>query len=216
MLANPTVELVIARYQEDVAWAEELGVPGTVYNKGHYLEVSDPCAIVPLSNVGREAHSYLAHITHRWNALADWTVFCQADPQPHLAGVDIRHLLRPIDGFRVPWRCGPIREWGDDGRLRWADWPSWAGRYASGEIEPSPLTLVEYFRLMLSVDLAARRQLSYHPGAIFGVSRAAIHRRPLDFYSSLLRSVEHCIHPEEAHYLERAWPLIFCPDGKGW
>ena len=199
---SPTVELVLARYNEDAAWAEELGVPVTIYNKGAGC----------LFNVGREAGTYLTHILARWDNLADWTVFCQADPFPHLKGIDLRTMLKPRDAFRVPWRCR-VREWGEDGRLCWRG--EWKERAESGEIARADLSIVDWFRLHLGVDLNARGAITYHPGAIFGVHKSRVLAQPRAFYERLLATVSQHVHPEEAHYLERAWPLIFT-DGKGW
>jgi hypothetical protein len=214
-----TVELVLARYNEPVGWAGELGVPVTVVNKGERLPRLDPTVYrtVPAVNHGREADSYLWHLVSRYRELADWTVFAQADPLPHLRGIDLRHLLRPDPsggrgGFRVPWRVR-LREWGEDGRLQWRG--GWAERYAGGEIRPSPVSLAEYARLQLGVDIDARGALTYHPGALFAVSRERVLTRSLGFYECLLATVQHHPHPEEAHYLERLWPLIFT-DGVGW
>jgi len=104
--AAPTVEVVVAHYNEDLSWIKTYGEPGVtfrVYSKGeapHGAEV--------LSNVGRESHTYLTHIVKNYNRLAGRTVFTQgAEPgwgykggysgSGHLTDhITFEHYLRPF------------------------------------------------------------------------------------------------------------------------
>jgi hypothetical protein len=77
------LEIVLSRYDEDVTWAVEEYHPFvTVYNKGPagglpaVLESAGRSRKLP--NVGREGHTYLWHVVNNYDALADWTVFSQA------------------------------------------------------------------------------------------------------------------------------------------
>ena len=47
-------------------------------------------------------------------------------------------------------------------------------------------------------------------GALFGVTRGAIRRRPKGFYQHVLRYFEGLgeVNPEEGHYMERFWYAI--------
>jgi hypothetical protein len=83
-----TVNVVLARYDEDLSWlAEEtiLSQPGMrtlVYGKSENAKapssLPDHTKLVMLPNVGRESHSYLHHLVEHYDDLADWTVFSQA------------------------------------------------------------------------------------------------------------------------------------------
>jgi hypothetical protein len=76
------LELVIARHGEDIAWARTLARVVTVYDKSEDTFDSWPdWTIVRLPNVGLEQHSFLWHILHNYDRLAERTVFAQA-PQP--------------------------------------------------------------------------------------------------------------------------------------
>lgn len=66
------MELVIARYDEDISWSDQYLDIRTVYNKGDVLPGS-----IPLPNLGRESHTYLTHIVERYDTLADRTAFIQ-------------------------------------------------------------------------------------------------------------------------------------------
>ena len=67
---NDHIQLIIARYREDIAWADETGYDYVVYDKS-----GQPVAnAVPLPNIGREGHSYLTHIVRgeRWTSCGPW------------------------------------------------------------------------------------------------------------------------------------------------
>lgn len=77
------MEVVLAHYNEDVSWVAEYrkkypDAVFTVYTKTNNSEKAPPGAI-PLPNVGRESHTYLNHIVMRYDTLAEWTVFSQAE-----------------------------------------------------------------------------------------------------------------------------------------
>lgn len=72
------VEIVVARYREDVSWTADLGFPVTVYDKS-----GEPGPLA-LPNIGRESHTYLTHIVRRYAALAAYTVFIQGAPFDHM------------------------------------------------------------------------------------------------------------------------------------
>merc|ERR1719324_647969 len=59
----------------------------TTYCKGNHFENAArggvsrrvPKNCVPLGNKGHESHTFLYHIVHHYDELADWTVFTQAE-----------------------------------------------------------------------------------------------------------------------------------------
>ena len=108
--APPSVDLVVARYQESLSWLSDVEVelPHVrilVYDKSG--NASDSCSglkrarCIPIPNVGLEAHTYLYHLTSIYEQLADKTVFTQAlEPTPgffgHRRGGG--HMM-PLDDF---------------------------------------------------------------------------------------------------------------------
>lgn len=102
-----TIDIVIARYQEDISWLKEIPeyINIYVYNKnseyslirrwnaGRFiitrisnnedLKLPDRAKVVHLQNIGRESDTYLTHIIDHYDTLADITIFCQGDPFPH-------------------------------------------------------------------------------------------------------------------------------------
>jgi len=77
-LSREGVEIVVARYREDVSWTAGLGFPVTVYDK------SGRPGPLALPNIGRETHTYLSHILRRYDDLARHTVFIQGAPFDHM------------------------------------------------------------------------------------------------------------------------------------
>ena len=93
------IEIVISRYNEDIQWTEKYKQFVTIYNKGN-----DPIDdAISLINVGREAHTYLHHIVHNYDNLADYTCFLQGDPIPHIhhsRSTDILdNIIKNVDAF---------------------------------------------------------------------------------------------------------------------
>ena len=79
---NITKELVVSRYNEDVAWLKQINCVDkiTLYNKGNDIDIP----YIRLDNTNREAHTYFYHIVSNYNNLADVTLFCQGNPFEHM------------------------------------------------------------------------------------------------------------------------------------
>ena len=74
------IEIVVARYNEDLNWTKEYPFNQfkyTIYNKGSNTDFVVPSLyrdkIIQLPNVGRCDHTYLYHIVKNYNKLADLT-----------------------------------------------------------------------------------------------------------------------------------------------
>jgi hypothetical protein len=77
-LSTAAIEVVVAKYREDVSWTTRLGLPTTIYDK------SGAPGGLALPNIGRESHTYLTHIVGRYETLAGHTVFVQGAPFDHM------------------------------------------------------------------------------------------------------------------------------------
>jgi hypothetical protein len=74
------VNIVVAKYNENVEWTKKLNHKLTIYNKGNEpIEGS-----IKLKNVGREGETFLYHIVNNYDNLDDVTVFLQGNPFEHL------------------------------------------------------------------------------------------------------------------------------------
>jgi hypothetical protein len=86
------VQLVVARYTEDVRWVSAYNDIAVIYNKGRPNITANVDNIIELENIGREGHTYLHHITENYGRLKDRIIFLQGDPFTHndtiLCGID--------------------------------------------------------------------------------------------------------------------------------
>jgi hypothetical protein len=82
---NPNdVQLVVARYNEDVRWVHAYNDIAVVYNKGIHHRILDTLnTVIKIDNVGRESDTYLHHIITNYNKLAKRIIFSQGDPFAH-------------------------------------------------------------------------------------------------------------------------------------
>jgi hypothetical protein len=61
----------------------------------------------------------------------------------------------------------------------------------------------------IGIDISGIKDFSMVWGANFCVSKELIHRKPKAFYEDIIKYVHYDINPEEGHFFERAWYLIF-------
>lgn len=198
---SPRFELVVARYDEDLAWLKR--VPGdfqvTVYDKG-----GGGSGGVCLPNNGREAHTYLHHLYERHASLADLTVFVQGRPFDHAP--DLHKVLRSLAGgsFGVSdfhW-LGFLADTDDSrGRRLFVPW--------SKNPDRAELPLDDFHQQIFGAP--GPDTFRFFVGAQFIVTREAARRRDREFYgrardlASTIRLAPHCF--------ERCWDRIFLTDG---
>jgi hypothetical protein len=219
--SSHTVDLVIARYKEDLAWLQEYAIKNRfrkiiIYNKGPRMMCPTNilnCEIVPLKNVGVCDHTYLYHIVHKYNDLADLTVFAPASADMHHKKDRLnkviqlsRHNKPALFGFHV----GGLREHLQDFNLT-----AWEVS------DPDNKELGESYRLAPAFPRPFGLWMdTYLPGSkcpyvtymgIFNVSKEMIHKHPVSFYRPFLDQLSHHKYPEAAHYMERAWAALFWP-----
>ena len=204
---NPDVQVVVARYQEDVSWTQGLRLPCLIYDK------SGAAGPLALPNIGREAHTYLTHIVRNYQGLAAYTVFVQADPFFHMKPVATADGLR--EGIARNIRLG-VKFTGfawyklkcdRQGRPHQMADPSQEGKWA-GWGKDIPVGRV--YEALFAGDVP-EIFLTQAPAGLLFVARERILTRPLAFYQKALALVE--ADPQDAentgHAFERLWPTIF-------
>lgn len=219
----PSIELVVARYAEDLAWLSSPpydAVPVvTVYNKG-----ADDChvrrgKVVRLPNVGRDMHTYLHHIVHTWDALADVTVFLTGSTaalpdRAHESAETVRRALATRSGvFPVVPLGLPLAEVCGGFHIERHRTSADVNAHANPDhaLDPSPVRPFGAWLAAHGLVEAARAETDTTVRGIFAVTRDQVRRRPRAFYERLLRDVDHHPSPEAVHYLERAWLAVFAP-----
>jgi hypothetical protein len=89
---DPTkINIVVSRYNEDITWALPYNDIAIIYNKGNH-NIDEFTNQYHIENIGREGHTYLYHIIHNYNNLAERTIFLQGEWHSHnetiLFGID--------------------------------------------------------------------------------------------------------------------------------
>lgn len=194
------VEIVVARYNEDVAWlAPERGQRVTVYDK--HEEQPLPHAAQRLPNVGREGHTYLHHIVQRYDDLADVTVFTQGDIREHVDG-DPNAFLQQL--------VGEARRFGAS-LPRWRTHAPYDFRhvtYLGKPLDIADRCFGDWFVTYVRKEFPFPGDIAFYKNGIFAVSKALVRRRTVAYYArirdTLLRP-----DPEQGHFLERAWCYVF-------
>ena len=214
-----TADLIIARYKEDLGWLQEHAHKFRrviIYNKGPHMMCPTNiknCVIKTLPNVGVCDHTYLYHIVHSYNDLADITVFVPASAdlyhkKPRLERV-IRLALQgkpALFGFHV----GNLREHQKGFQLS-----------VHEVTDPDNKEVGESYRLAMATPRPFGYWMdTYLPGSkcpyvtyigLFALSKDMIHKHEVGFYKPFLDQLSHDKYPEAAHYMERAWAALMWP-----
>lgn len=173
------VELVVARYKEDITWLKEFtGHKHTVYNKfeGDNL----------LPNIGFEAQTYLHHIVTRYEDLSEFTVFTQGNPFGHITKDKFCKHLNAINSNRfIPFTFK--LECSKDGC------PNHCG-----------LPLSPFYEKVFGKKCPD--YFVFYPFAIFSVPKKIIQRHSKSFYEKLLKMIHT---KADACIMERLWQEIF-------
>ena len=224
------LEIVIARYEEDLSWIEEepflsllssssslnMDVNVILYNKGSPI-ISPPrfpIQIKTLPNVGRCDHTFLHHIVQHYSEWNKETIvlFLPATCMENHKRERTQRVLQAVLQTQDTVLCGPVysREQCRDFQL--AQWKatSWRNYLANNETyllpaDPRPLGK------WLDTYVPDRPIPVYTFYSIFAVHTRHILQHPLQQYQDLLATVDHHSNPEAGHYLERAWSAIFYP-----
>lgn len=213
-----TLELVVARYEEDLSWIPTLDLEITntvVYNKGSEKVFPFPCEVKSLPNFGREPHTYFTHIINNYNSLKDITFFIVGsaftqDAKENRVKLIVEHLKKKKSSAIVTTKNEELIN-----RTKYFYINYWLvtnennrKKNPNPELSPCPdRPLGNWFSIRFPNEQIER--LSY--SGILAVSREDILKRPITFYQSLLEEVS-SPNPEAVHYIERVFTNIFSID----
>jgi len=211
--------IVVARYEENTDWIVSELIPLcsprriVVYNKG-----ASPCnldsdliQVIPLPNVGREAHTYLHHIISTYDGAEDDVTLCipgSCRELPYkweclkkvIAEIGCRSVFPYVTCKDADLENFTINSHPSSHRGNARANPDIA-------LKPSPIRPYgRWCREVLGRNPNADRVIYW---GIFAVSRRDIRARSLETYVTLKSFVDQRPNHEAAHYLERAWPIVF-------
>lgn len=199
-MSDPSYRLVVARYNESVNWVDAFS-SYTIYNKGRDdLAARHRVHSVKLPNVGREAHSYIHHIVENYDRLEDVLIFSQGGYRAHANFEPDEFLHRALDlgslGFSTDLGNinGRIGSNSRDFVLHW---------HGVDLHTKEPYTLGGWWEKTTGEPWVRSRSVFW--GATFSVRREFILRRSRESYQRILKTLDWCANPMEAHFCERAW-----------
>ena len=212
-------QYIVARYNEEIDWLRldytepNKGIaPIILYNKGESIEYNG--SVVPLPNVGREAHTYLYHIVENYDNLADITVFTQAKVWDHMYRQDLNYLQSVlVDSAKEQHYSrnisvaprGAYKNYDPDFNIQIRE--ALVKLCKIPEESVDKIVFREWFEQY--IEPAFPDPLRLYQGAIFAVSKQQILTRSRDYYRDLLKQVDTENNPIEAHFFERSWFYVF-------
>ena len=198
------VQIVVARYNEDIAWLLPYKDITVIYNKGEFNQLLNRFNIINLKNYGRESHTYLYHIINNYENLTEKIIFFQGKISDH-------KILEIEDYFKNNDFIGKFSELNIDTlKNNIEHYGKWKKDYKNGNMKLSSYTPYDWLTKIIGVDLDNNLDISKVVwGANFSLSRNLILNKPKIFYENILRYIDFHINPEEGHFLERTWYLIF-------
>ena len=196
--------VVIARWDEDVSWAREY--PHVIYDKGGEI-ASLALAMTGLNVVrleenpeGHESHTYLHHIISQYDALDDWTTFCQGWPFDH------------ADLWSREWKAEPSAAGYSGGGFAWVG--HWVVTDDSfGKPHHLQCTLPVGVAYTLIFEKPAPESFTFVAGAQFVASRERIRSRPREFYEKVQAlGFTPGLEKDWGYTLERLWFYVLNED----
>lgn len=164
---NLKIEVVVSKYQEDMAWLSELKDIDkiTIYDKSDTpLQNS-----ISLPNIGREAHTYLQHIINNYDNLCDYVIFLQGNPK--------EHLTRELNSL------SDLPKFDDFYPLNTELSCDMSGLPHHGMLDIDKIIFDQYF-------IDRPEGVTFTMGAQFIVSRSSILSRKREFYELLIREFD--------------------------
>jgi hypothetical protein len=196
-------QIVIARYNEDISYLIPFANVSIVYNKGDSNIPKEFTNVINLPNIGRESHTYLYHIITNYNYLANNTIFIQGNIKDHKL-LDFKEYIQNTDF------TGKLSE---NNTIILKSNISHKGKYLkdliNGSLKKSNYTPFTFIYNILGLDIKNENKVNIVWGANFSVSNKLIKNKPIEYYKNIIKYLEYNNNPEEGHFFERSWYLIF-------
>jgi hypothetical protein len=223
-----TVDLVIARYKEPLTWLGEYKDRGFkaihIYNKSD-MQIACPtfakesqtkCHVHNIKNVGVCDHTYLYHIVHNYDKLADVTIFAPGSSDMKFKSIILDFTIgrafetknTVMNIFRFDIGVGEAMynftmdlyssayDNNKDGVYGWV-------KQAPAEIRP--------FGAWYAHNFPGEQPKEASFFGIMAMAKEHILRRPKSFYENLMRQVQTDKSHEASHYIERSYPAMLHP-----
>lgn len=187
------VDFVVSKHTENIEWLEDLksGLPTSrffIYDKGPTPSPNH----IPLSNIGREAETFLHHIISHYDDLAPLTILLQGNPFGHLTISKEEFIASVIE---------------DPAAAKNVQWWIFAQCTPDGKPHHPNLPIVQCYEELF--DSPVPSNLTFLTGAQYPITKERVHLRSKAFYESLRDKLISPDHPLCAWTMERLWPSIW-------
>jgi hypothetical protein len=215
------VDIVIARFNEDLKWTTESPFnlfQYIVYNKGNNdnFNKTHVKKIINIENVGKNDHTFLYHITENYDNLSNIMVFfpgsLNLDYKKKKAKIILNNIIK--SKFSNAYFAGQYHK-----NLKEAFNNFKLNNYKTTDIKN--LLLNNESILKKCVIRPYGNWYTYFFGnviahwstscGIFSIDKRDIIQHPIERYQTLLQTVNTHSNPEAGHYIERSWGVIFYP-----
>jgi hypothetical protein len=216
---DTNIELVIARYNEDLEWTTQEPFNKykyIVYNKGNNekFNKTNVKEIHTIKNVGRCDHTYLYHIIKNYDNLGNIVVFLPGSLDMTLKNMIGKYLLNNIEEKNKAIFLGlsnsNIKDSFNDFKM-----DEWKASYGpnSSENNESKLLLSPYrpFGKWFENYFGNIKVTAHCYYGIFSIDKRDIIKHPVSRYQHLIKDLETHSNPEVGHYFERGWAAVFYP-----
>lgn len=227
-----SVDIVVARCQEDITWLNtlvgsfqaeynEINLQVIVYNKGEQnLKLHQSIIIKTLSPWGNDCHSYLTYLVEEFQCK-------HKDLDSHmvifLTDKLLQHLQMWCRGYTTPmaYITDIVKDVKAHGAsIKWVSKHEQVGlnsahynfriKHHNNE-ELNPLMTVpfgEWFNKNNNdIQMAETTLLHWWIGNVFSVHSTVLAKKDINFYQNILKQI-HGPRPEIEHYIERSWLYI--------
>lgn len=215
-VSRPTLEFVVARFDEDLDWVYEW-LPFvdrvTIYNKGEALDIpAHPKIVVkPSPNVGREAHAFADHFATTRD-LCDAVVCTQARWSDHMSPEEFEQMVktrtrRCDHGLDLSWSSSPMAHFGF----------TVDHNHTTTPMQPAGMSMAKFYMKYLADDtddIMPESTVDWWHFGIFVVSKAAVKRHDPNKYERIREAVSAGSNPEAAIIMERLWKILLDPKPK--
>jgi hypothetical protein len=213
------IEIVVARYNEDLSWIKEYPFNQfkyTIYNKGNNQDFTRPSfyRVVQLPNVGRCDHTYLYHIVNNYSQLAPITIFLPGSIQiiykKTVAIKLINYILNTKNAVFLGFKTNNIKKYFNTFALdNWsATDPNNLINNNNTHLEPALLRPYGKWYKHFFGNIIVQK---YCYMGIFSINKLDIIKHDVSRFQQLLNAVSRHSNPEVGHYIERSWAAIFHP-----
>lgn len=205
---SKNIDLVIAHFTENLYWLNRLNQNQIsniyVYTKSDLLidAIKLPRTVkqIFLSNIGREAHTYLYHIINNYNKLADYVFFLQGSPNLNVKSINNILSTDKQNAFYFSQNYLSVNKWSLDNKNKILKWKNI-------NLLDTKLSFMDWFSKHIDNKSPTLPYKIYFESN-FLISKTYILSRSLEYYKNLIRQLP-TNNTEAAHFLERSWYYMF-------